>query len=59
MMELFKPRSYKQSIKSHNRTSETQVIDKPDFMELLNSMIKDGPPLEFTEEEMCEVQLCL
>ena len=55
MMELFKPRSYKQSIKSHNRTSETQVIDKPDFMELLNSMVKDGPPLEFTEEEMQEV----
>ena len=35
------------------------MIDKPDVMELLNSMIKDEPPLEFTEKEMREVQLCL
>ena len=37
-MDIFKARSYKQNIKSKSRQSETLVIQKSDFFEMMNSM---------------------
>ena len=63
-MEIFKSRSYKQNIKSKSRQSETLVIQKSDFFELVNSMINDSDKadnisLVFSDEESREIEQCV
>ena len=39
LMDIIKSRSFMQKIKSKHRVSETLVIDKKDFFELINSIL--------------------
>ena len=42
LMDIFKSRSYMQNIKSKSRQSETLVIQKNDFFELINNMLSES-----------------
>ena len=50
-MDIIKSRSYMQKIKSKHRVSETLVIDKKDFFELINSILAVCGPNKDTEQE--------
>ena len=59
-MDIFKSRSHKQSIKSSSRQSETQVIQKDDFYQILTSELPaNGAKIDFSPEEMSEIESCV
>lgn len=66
LMDIFKGKSYKQNIKSKSRQSETLVIQKTDFFELVSSMLNEtqsgatgSTSLQFTSEEVSEIETCI
>lgn len=44
LMDIFKAKSYKQNIKSKSRQSETLVISKQDFFDLIRSTLSQASP---------------
>ena len=60
LMDIFRARSHKQSIKSSSRQSETQVIQKDDFFQILTCELpQNGAQIEFSPEEMSEIENCV
>ena len=69
LMDIFKSRSYMQKIKSKHRVSETLVIDKKDFFDLVNSLLAVCGPnkdsersqkkIMFNSDQVREIESCV
>ena len=68
-MDIVIAKSYKQNIKSKSRQSETLVIQKKDFFELIDSFINQGrlesgetgggTVSHFTDQELKDIEHCI
>lgn len=64
LIDIFKSKSYKQNIKSKSRQSETLVIQKNDFFDIVNSMLTNSKGTaqadpsrgQLTPEEMLQIE---